>query len=51
MNPSCYRSIDTALLLVLSGRECHALILSFTILVWEDNHQVLAGEVLHQLVG
>ena len=50
-NPPEYGVIDAALLLVLGRREGHALILGLAILVGEDNHQVLAREVLHQLVG
>ena len=43
--------VNTALLLVLSRREGHALLLLCTILVGEDNHDVLTREVLHQFVG
>ena len=37
--------------MVLSLGEGHAVFLGVTVLVGEDNHEVPAGEVLHELVG
>ena len=51
VNPLQDSVVDTVLLLVLCCREGHALLLLCTILVGEDNHQVLTGEMLHQFVG
>ena len=42
--------VDTALLLVLGGGEGHAFLLLCTVLVGEENHEILAGEVLHQFM-
>ena len=36
---------------MLGSGEGHALLLGTAVLVREENHQVLAAEVLHQLVG
>ena len=51
INPPQDGIINTALLLVLGSGERHAFLLSTTVLIREDNHEVLAAEVLHQLVG
>ena len=37
--------------MVLCLGEGHAILLGLAVLVGEDNHEVLAGEVLHELVG
>ena len=42
--------IDTTLLLVLGSREGHAFFLRIAVLVGEENHEVLAAEVLHEFV-
>ena len=42
--------IDTLLLVVLCLSKAHALVLSITMLVGEDNHEVLTREVLLQLI-
>jgi hypothetical protein len=50
MYPAQDGVIDTLLLVVLGLGEAHALILRIAILVGEDNHEVLAREILLQLV-
>ena len=50
MNPAQNGIVDTVLLVVLSLGEAHALILMSTILIGEDDHEVLAREVLLQLI-
>ncbi len=50
MNPAQNGIVDTVLLVVLSLGEAHALILMSTILIGENDHEVLAREVLLQLV-
>ena len=50
MNPAQNGIVDTVLLVVLSLGEAHALILMSAILIGEDDHEVLAREVLLKLV-
>ena len=50
MYPTQNGIVDTVLLVMLCLGETHALILMVTILIGEDNHEVLAREVLLQLV-
>ena len=50
MNPAQNGIVDTVLLVVLSLGEAHALILMSTILIGENDHEVLTREVLLQLV-
>ena len=50
MEPARDTVVDTVLLVVLSLGEAHALILMSTILIGENDHEVLAREVLLQLV-
>ena len=50
MNPLGYGVIDTMLLMVLCFREAHTLIFRITELVREDDHEVLAREMLLQFI-
>ena len=51
MYPTGDAVVDTLLLMVLGLGEAHAVFLLVAVLIGEDNHKVLPGEILLQFVG